>query len=93
MLGVRGGGQHLGTLLLENKDAICFPIAGPVIDGGMKTFCIYIGFFRGGAETAMRMVDRVRPRASFSPFIWPLSPSQERTADPMNVAGLLSAFE
>lgn len=33
MLGVRGGGQHLGILLLENKGAICFLIAGPVIDG------------------------------------------------------------
>lgn len=57
MLGVRGGGQHLGILLLENKGAICFLIAGPVIDGGMKRFCMYIVFFRGGAETAMRMVD------------------------------------
>ena len=93
MLGARGGGQHLGTLLLESKGAICFLIAGPVIDGGMKRFCMYIVFFRGGAETAMRMVDRVRPRASFSPFVWPPSPSQEGTADPVNVAGQLSASE
>ena len=39
------------------------------------------------------MVDRVRPRASFSPFVWPPSPSQEGTADPVNVAGQLSACE
>ena len=70
---------------------------GPVIDGGMKRFCIYIVFLRGVAETAVTMVDYVRPRATFSPFMWPPSPSREGTADctedPVNAASWLSASE
>lgn len=51
---------------------------------GMQRFCIYIFFFRSRAETAVRMVDLVRPRATMSLYMLPLSSSREGTADLMD---------